>query len=184
MSVSDVQRNIVVIGGGIIGCTYVSMAVESECSNNGSCRTAYYLSRHPSFSPSTIITVLEASKVGAAQGASGKVRLSPSSSNLPRISPYPPSRQVASSLSGPTRGSLSTSASRSTPSSRRSTTARTDGAGASSASEAGRAAARRQTLPRQAPSGRAWRRRQASAAAGSPPQNRGRRRVSRKISTG
>ena len=49
-------RHIVIIGGGIIGCT-----------------TAYYLSRHPSFSPSTTtITVLEASAHGVAQGASGK----------------------------------------------------------------------------------------------------------------
>lgn len=50
------HRNIVIIGGGIIGCT-----------------TAYYLSRHPSYSPSTTnITVLEASAHGVAQGASGK----------------------------------------------------------------------------------------------------------------
>ncbi|EIW79683.1 DAO-domain-containing protein [Coniophora puteana RWD-64-598 SS2] len=50
------ERNIVIIGGGIIGCT-----------------TAYYLTRHPSFSPSsTKITVLEASRNGVAQGASGK----------------------------------------------------------------------------------------------------------------
>ncbi|KAF9224930.1 FAD dependent oxidoreductase [Gyrodon lividus] len=50
------HRNIVIIGGGIIGCT-----------------TAYYISRHPSYSPSTTsITVLEASARGVAQGASGK----------------------------------------------------------------------------------------------------------------
>ncbi|KAH0831264.1 FAD dependent oxidoreductase [Lanmaoa asiatica] len=50
------HRKIVIIGGGIIGCT-----------------TAYYLSRHPSYSPSTTsITVLEASTHGVAQGASGK----------------------------------------------------------------------------------------------------------------
>ncbi|KAG2040676.1 FAD dependent oxidoreductase, partial [Suillus americanus] len=50
------QRNIVVIGGGIIGCS-----------------TAYYLSRHPSYSTSTTnIIVLEASTNGVAQGASGK----------------------------------------------------------------------------------------------------------------
>ncbi|KIJ64785.1 hypothetical protein HYDPIDRAFT_111385 [Hydnomerulius pinastri MD-312] len=50
------QRNIVIIGGGIIGCT-----------------TAYYLTRHKSYSPSTTkITVLEASAHGVAQGASGK----------------------------------------------------------------------------------------------------------------
>jgi glycine/D-amino acid oxidase-like deaminating enzyme len=48
-------RNIVIIGGGIMGCT-----------------TAYYISRHHSFSPSTRVTILEASKHGAAQGASGK----------------------------------------------------------------------------------------------------------------
>ncbi|EIW83210.1 FAD dependent oxidoreductase [Coniophora puteana RWD-64-598 SS2] len=47
------QRNIVIIGGGIIGCT-----------------TAYYLSRHPSVA--STITVLEASAHGVAQGASGK----------------------------------------------------------------------------------------------------------------
>ncbi|OAX40401.1 FAD dependent oxidoreductase [Rhizopogon vinicolor AM-OR11-026] len=50
------QRNIVIIGGGIIGCS-----------------TAYYLSRHPSYSLSTTnIIVLEASANGVAQGASGK----------------------------------------------------------------------------------------------------------------
>ncbi|KAG1740485.1 FAD dependent oxidoreductase [Suillus paluster] len=50
------QRNIVIIGGGIIGCSI-----------------AYYLSRHPSYSPSTTnIIVLEASANGVAQGASGK----------------------------------------------------------------------------------------------------------------
>jgi glycine/D-amino acid oxidase-like deaminating enzyme len=54
---SNIQepRNIVIIGGGIIGCT-----------------TAYYISRHPSFSSSTSVTILEASAHGAAQGASGK----------------------------------------------------------------------------------------------------------------
>lgn len=52
----DEHRQIVIIGGGIIGCT-----------------TAYYLSRHPSYSPSTTsIMVLEASAHGVAQGASGK----------------------------------------------------------------------------------------------------------------
>ena len=35
------------------------------------CTTAYYISRHPSFSPSTRVTILEASENGAAQGASG-----------------------------------------------------------------------------------------------------------------
>ncbi|KAH7883055.1 FAD dependent oxidoreductase [Phlebopus sp. FC_14] len=50
------KRNIVIIGAGIIGCT-----------------TAYYLSRHRLYSPSTTnITVLEASAHGVAQGASGK----------------------------------------------------------------------------------------------------------------
>ncbi|KAF8964765.1 FAD dependent oxidoreductase [Flammula alnicola] len=47
-------QEIVVIGGGIIGCT-----------------TAYYLSRHPSAS-SAKITLIEASEHGPAQGASGK----------------------------------------------------------------------------------------------------------------
>jgi glycine/D-amino acid oxidase-like deaminating enzyme len=36
------------------------------------CTTAYYISRHPSFSISTRVTILEASTQGAAQGASGK----------------------------------------------------------------------------------------------------------------
>jgi glycine/D-amino acid oxidase-like deaminating enzyme len=49
------SNNIVIIGGGIIGCT-----------------TAYYLTRHPAFTPETTVTILEASKVGVAQGASGK----------------------------------------------------------------------------------------------------------------
>ena len=50
------MSHIVVIGGGIIGCT-----------------TAYYLSRHPSYSSSTTtITIIEASRHGPAQGASGK----------------------------------------------------------------------------------------------------------------
>lgn len=62
-------KHIVIVGAGIIGCT-----------------TAYYLSRHPaiatksqpsdSTSPSSVgptqITIVEASKVGPAQGASGK----------------------------------------------------------------------------------------------------------------
>ncbi|THV05708.1 FAD dependent oxidoreductase [Dendrothele bispora CBS 962.96] len=49
-------HNIVIVGGGIIGCS-----------------TAYYLSRHPAFSSSTSsIKVIEASKFGPAQGASGK----------------------------------------------------------------------------------------------------------------
>ncbi|GJE93434.1 FAD dependent oxidoreductase [Phanerochaete sordida] len=50
------ERNIVIIGGGIIGCT-----------------TAYYLATHPAFDArTTTITLLEASAHGAAQGASGK----------------------------------------------------------------------------------------------------------------
>ena len=50
------SREIVIVGGGIIGCT-----------------TAYYLSRHPSYSSSsTTITLIEASRHGPAQGASGK----------------------------------------------------------------------------------------------------------------
>ncbi|KAF9045567.1 FAD dependent oxidoreductase [Panaeolus papilionaceus] len=50
-------KHIVVLGGGIIGCT-----------------TAYYLVHHPSFSSSggDKITLIEASKYGCAQGASGK----------------------------------------------------------------------------------------------------------------
>jgi glycine/D-amino acid oxidase-like deaminating enzyme len=47
--------NVVIIGGGIIGCT-----------------TAYYLTHHPSFSPTHSITLIEASTNGVAQGASGK----------------------------------------------------------------------------------------------------------------
>lgn len=49
-------KKIVIVGGGIIGCT-----------------TAYYLSHHPSFrSDIDEITILEASRAGVAQGASGK----------------------------------------------------------------------------------------------------------------
>ena len=49
-------KNIVVIGGGIIGCT-----------------TAFYLASHPRYASSSIsVTLLEASKSGVAQGASGK----------------------------------------------------------------------------------------------------------------
>ncbi|KAJ8094381.1 hypothetical protein AAF712_005754 [Marasmius tenuissimus] len=54
-STSASRRDIVIIGGGIIGCS-----------------TAYYLSRHPSFSSTTTIKVIEASTHGVAQGASGK----------------------------------------------------------------------------------------------------------------
>ena len=51
---SNDQRNIVIIGGGIIGCT-----------------SAYFLTRHPSYDPSKHkITLLEATKI--AGGASGK----------------------------------------------------------------------------------------------------------------
>ncbi|KAI0334230.1 FAD dependent oxidoreductase [Cubamyces sp. BRFM 1775] len=53
---STPARNIVIVGGGIIGCT-----------------TAYYLASHPAFDPaSTSITLIEASTQGVAQGASGK----------------------------------------------------------------------------------------------------------------
>jgi glycine/D-amino acid oxidase-like deaminating enzyme len=56
MSPSPPDRQIVIIGGGIIGCT-----------------TAYYITHHPSFSAeSTMLTLVEASKRGVAQGASGK----------------------------------------------------------------------------------------------------------------
>ncbi|KAL1748286.1 FAD dependent oxidoreductase [Schizophyllum fasciatum] len=48
-------KNIVIVGGGIVGCT-----------------TAYYIANHPSFSGADGVTVLEASKHGVAQGASGK----------------------------------------------------------------------------------------------------------------
>ncbi|KAG4442587.1 hypothetical protein IFR05_001917 [Cadophora sp. M221] len=48
------ERNIVIVGGGIIGCT-----------------TAYFLTRHPSFNPAKhTITILEAQSI--ASGASGK----------------------------------------------------------------------------------------------------------------
>lgn len=54
MAEQDGKKNIVIIGGGIIGCT-----------------SAYYLTRHPSFDPSKhTVTLLEASEV--AGGASGK----------------------------------------------------------------------------------------------------------------
>ncbi|KAM0797688.1 putative FAD dependent oxidoreductase [Usnea florida] len=54
MTGSSEKRNIVIIGGGIIGCT-----------------SAYFLTRHPSYDPSKHkITLLEASKI--AGGASGK----------------------------------------------------------------------------------------------------------------
>ncbi|KAH6893244.1 FAD dependent oxidoreductase [Thelonectria olida] len=52
---ADTKRNIVIVGGGIIGCT-----------------TAYYLTRHPSFNPALhTITLLEAAPA-VAPGASGK----------------------------------------------------------------------------------------------------------------
>ena len=54
MAPMDIEKNIVVIGGGIIGCT-----------------TAYFLSRHPLYNPSKHhIILLEASRI--AGGASGK----------------------------------------------------------------------------------------------------------------
>ncbi|KAI9813833.1 MAG: hypothetical protein M1827_003623 [Pycnora praestabilis] len=54
MPVEGDRREIVIIGGGIIGCT-----------------TAYFLTRHPSYNPSLHkITILEATKI--AGGASGK----------------------------------------------------------------------------------------------------------------
>jgi len=50
------RKKIVIVGGGIIGCT-----------------AAYYLSHHPSFREGVDkITILEASTTGVAQGASGK----------------------------------------------------------------------------------------------------------------
>jgi len=49
-------REIVIIGGGIIGCT-----------------TAYYLTRHPAYTRGSVkVTVIETSAHGPAQGASGK----------------------------------------------------------------------------------------------------------------
>ncbi|KAF9781417.1 FAD dependent oxidoreductase-domain-containing protein [Thelephora terrestris] len=53
---NSLPKKIVIVGGGIIGCT-----------------TAYYLSHHPSYrSDIDEITILEASTTGVAQGASGK----------------------------------------------------------------------------------------------------------------
>ena len=53
---SDVPRTIVIIGGGIVGCT-----------------TAYYLTHHPYYSrANTTVILLEASASGPAKGASGK----------------------------------------------------------------------------------------------------------------
>lgn len=50
------EKNIIIVGGGIIGCC-----------------TAYYLSRHHKFCPTTCnTTLIEASSQGLAQGASGK----------------------------------------------------------------------------------------------------------------
>ncbi|KAG6884346.1 hypothetical protein C0993_011980, partial [Termitomyces sp. T159_Od127] len=51
----ETPRSIVIIGGGIIGCT-----------------TAYYITHHPSYSSDIKVTVVETSAHGAAQGASGK----------------------------------------------------------------------------------------------------------------
>ncbi|KAE9366445.1 FAD dependent oxidoreductase [Stipitochalara longipes BDJ] len=54
MSTPQEKQNIVIIGGGIIGCT-----------------TAYYITRHPQFIPSVhTVTLIEATKI--ANGASGK----------------------------------------------------------------------------------------------------------------
>ncbi|KAH7393516.1 FAD dependent oxidoreductase [Cadophora sp. MPI-SDFR-AT-0126] len=54
MASETAERNIVIVGGGIIGCT-----------------TAYFLTRHPSFNPTKhTITILEAQSI--ASGASGK----------------------------------------------------------------------------------------------------------------
>lgn len=54
MASTDIEKNIVIIGGGIIGCT-----------------TAYFMTRHPLYNPSKHrIILLEASKI--AGGASGK----------------------------------------------------------------------------------------------------------------
>ncbi|KAL0467294.1 FAD dependent oxidoreductase [Neurospora intermedia] len=54
MAAQQQKRNIVIVGGGIIGCT-----------------TAYFLTRHPKFDPAQhTITLLEASSIAA--GASGK----------------------------------------------------------------------------------------------------------------
>ncbi|KAG5728122.1 UPF0673 membrane protein C1F5.03c [Termitomyces sp. T112] len=52
---TETSRSIVIIGGGIIGCT-----------------TAYYITHHPSYSTNIKVTVVETSAHGAAQGASGK----------------------------------------------------------------------------------------------------------------
>ncbi|KAG6890360.1 hypothetical protein C0992_002084 [Termitomyces sp. T32_za158] len=51
----ETPSSIVIIGGGIIGCT-----------------TAYYITHHPSYSSDIKVTVVETSVHGAAQGASGK----------------------------------------------------------------------------------------------------------------
>ncbi|KAK0116393.1 hypothetical protein ONS95_013413 [Cadophora gregata] len=54
MATESLERNIVIVGGGIIGCT-----------------TAYFLTRHPSFNPTKYtITILEAQSI--ASGASGQ----------------------------------------------------------------------------------------------------------------
>ncbi|KAG6909737.1 hypothetical protein DXG01_015725 [Tephrocybe rancida] len=52
---AQAPRSIVIIGGGIIGCT-----------------TAYYITHHPSYSTDTKVTIVETSAHGEAQGASGK----------------------------------------------------------------------------------------------------------------
>ncbi|PCH36849.1 FAD dependent oxidoreductase [Wolfiporia cocos MD-104 SS10] len=56
MSSDTLTRHIIIVGGGIVGCT-----------------TAYYLCSHPAFASSaTKVTLIEASARGVAQGASGK----------------------------------------------------------------------------------------------------------------
>ncbi|KAH6706424.1 FAD dependent oxidoreductase [Leptodontidium sp. MPI-SDFR-AT-0119] len=72
MSALKEKQNIVVIGGGIIGCT-----------------TAYYLTHHPQFDPSVhTVTVIEAEKLanGASGKAGGLVAAWANPSNLARLS--------------------------------------------------------------------------------------------------
>jgi len=72
MSALKEKQNIVVIGGGIIGCT-----------------TAYYLTHHPQFDPSVhTVTVIEAARLanGASGKAGGLVAAWANPSNLARLS--------------------------------------------------------------------------------------------------